>query len=34
LTNIFMGWFFTPAISCFISISLFFAVNLHYVPAD
>ena len=34
LVNIFIGWFLTPAISCFISVSLFFAVNLHYIPAD
>ena len=34
LVNIFIGWFLTPAISCFISVSLLFAMNLHYIPAD
>lgn len=34
LASICIGWFLTPAISCFISVSLFFAVNLHYIPAD
>ncbi len=34
LANIFIGWFLTPAISCFVSVSLFFAVNLHYFPTD
>ncbi len=34
LLNILIGWFLTPAISCFISVSLFFAVNLQYFPTD
>ncbi len=34
LLNILIGWFLTPAISCFISIVLFWAVNLHYLPGD
>ena len=34
LASICIGWFLTPAISCFISASLFFAVNLHYIPTD
>ncbi len=34
LMNILIGWFLTPAISCFISVSLFFAVNLHYFPTE
>ena len=34
LVNILIGWFFTPAISCFFSVALFFVVNLHYIPND
>lgn len=32
LINILIGWFFTPAIACFIAISLYFVVHLKYVP--
>jgi PiT family inorganic phosphate transporter len=32
LINILIGWFLTPAISCFIAIALYFAVNLQFVP--
>jgi PiT family inorganic phosphate transporter len=32
LVNILIGWFLTPAISCFIAIALYFAVNLQFVP--
>jgi len=33
LMNVFIGWFFTPVVACFVAIALNFAVNLHYVPA-
>jgi PiT family inorganic phosphate transporter len=33
LMNIFIGWFFTPVVACFIAIALNFVVNLRYVPA-
>jgi PiT family inorganic phosphate transporter len=32
LVNILIGWFLTPAISCFIAIALYFAVNLQFIP--
>ncbi len=32
LTNILIGWFFTPAIACIIAGALFFAAHLQYVP--
>lgn len=32
MTGILLAWFLTPAIACFISISLYFAMNLKYVP--
>jgi phosphate/sulfate permease len=32
LTNIFIGWFLTPVVACFIAITIYFAVHLHYVP--
>jgi PiT family inorganic phosphate transporter len=31
--GILLAWFLTPTISCFISISLYFVVNLRYVPS-
>ena len=34
LTNIFIGWFLTPVVACFIAITLYFAVHLHYVPGQ
>ena len=33
LINILIGWFFTPAIACFVAVVLYFAVHLRYVPA-
>ena len=33
LMNVFIGWFFTPVVACFIAIALNFAVYLRYVPA-
>jgi len=32
LTNILIGWFLTPAIACSIAVTLYFAVNLHFIP--
>ena len=32
LINIFIGWFLTPAVSCLITITLYFAIHLQYVP--
>ncbi|MFH1487919.1 MAG: inorganic phosphate transporter, partial [Pseudomonadota bacterium] len=32
LGGIFIGWFLTPVIACFLSISLYYAINLEYVP--
>ena len=32
LTNISIGWFLTPAVACFIALTLYFAVNLHFIP--
>jgi len=32
LLNILIGWFITPVLACLISLSLFFAVHLQYVP--
>jgi len=32
LTNIFIGWFFTPVVACFIAITIYFAVHLRYIP--
>ncbi|MGD2097106.1 MAG: inorganic phosphate transporter [Desulfobacterales bacterium] len=32
LVNILIGWFLTPAIACFISVSLYVAANLKYLP--
>ena len=33
LGNILLAWFLTPTIACFISIALYFAINLRYVPS-
>ena len=33
LMNVFIGWFFTPVVACFIAIVLNFVVYLRYVPA-
>ncbi len=33
LINILIGWFFTPAIACFVAVVLYFVVHLRYVPA-
>ena len=33
LTGILFAWFLTPTIACFISVSLYFAINLKYVPS-
>jgi len=33
LVNIFIGWFFTPVVACFVAIVLNFIVYLRYVPA-
>jgi PiT family inorganic phosphate transporter len=33
LANILLAWFLTPTIACFISIALYFAINLRYVPS-
>lgn len=33
LVNIFIGWFFTPVLACFVAIVLNFVVYLRYVPA-
>jgi len=33
LVNVFIGWFFTPVVACFIAIALNFVVYLRYVPA-
>ena len=27
-----IGWFLTPAIACFIAVTLYFVVNLHFIP--
>jgi inorganic phosphate transporter, PiT family len=32
LYSIFTGWFLTPTVACFITISIEFALHLHYVP--
>ena len=32
LTNIFIGWFLTPAAACLIAIALYVAVHLRYFP--
>lgn len=32
LMNILIGWFLTPAIACFIAVSLYFIIHLRYVP--
>ena len=32
LVNIFIGWFFTPVVACFVAIVLNFVVYLRYVP--
>lgn len=31
--GILLAWFLTPAIACFISIALYFVINLRYVPS-
>jgi PiT family inorganic phosphate transporter len=33
MAGILLAWFLTPTIACFISITLYFAINLRYVPA-
>jgi PiT family inorganic phosphate transporter len=33
MAGILLAWFLTPTIACFISISLFFIINLRYVPS-
>lgn len=33
LAGILLAWFLTPTIACFISIALYFVVNLRYVPS-
>ena len=33
LINILVGWFFTPAIAAVIALSIYFAIQLRYVPA-
>jgi PiT family inorganic phosphate transporter len=33
LRNVFIGWFFTPGLACFVAMVLNFAVYLRYVPA-
>ena len=33
LAGILLAWFLTPTIACFISIALYFAINLRYVPS-
>jgi PiT family inorganic phosphate transporter len=32
LSNILIGWLLTPAIACFIAVTLYFAVNLRFIP--
>ena len=32
LINILVGWFFTPAIAAVIALSIYFAIQLRYVP--
>lgn len=32
LTNIFIGWFLTPATACLIAIALYVSVHLRYLP--
>jgi PiT family inorganic phosphate transporter len=32
MAGIFLAWFLTPALACFISILFYFAVNLRYMP--
>ncbi|NQT70577.1 MAG: inorganic phosphate transporter [Desulfobacteraceae bacterium] len=34
LINILIGWFLTPVVAGFISLSLFFIVHLQYVPVQ
>jgi PiT family inorganic phosphate transporter len=33
LVNVFIGWFFTPVVACFVGIVLNFIIYLRYVPA-
>jgi PiT family inorganic phosphate transporter len=33
MAGILLAWFLTPTIACFISIALYFVINLRYVPA-
>jgi PiT family inorganic phosphate transporter len=33
MAGILMAWFLTPAIACFISVALYFAINLRYMPS-
>jgi len=33
MAGILLAWFLTPTIACFISISLYFATSLKYVPS-
>jgi inorganic phosphate transporter, PiT family len=33
MAGILLAWFLTPTIACFISMSLYFVVNLRYVPS-
>jgi PiT family inorganic phosphate transporter len=33
LKNILIGWFLTPVIACFLSVTLFFVVHLKYIPS-
>ena len=32
LVNILLGWFLTPIIACFLTLSINFVANLRYVP--
>jgi hypothetical protein len=32
LVNILLGWFLTPVIACFLTLSIHFVANLRYMP--
>lgn len=33
LVNVFLGWFLTPVVACFLALAIDFAVHLRYVPS-
>ena len=34
LRNILLAWLLTPVVACFFSITIYFVVHLHYIPAQ